>query len=664
MQTGLFDGKYKIVKLLGSGGMGNVYLAEHVRLGNFWAIKQVSKRTSSGIDLLAEPNILKRLSHPALPRIVDIVEDEDNIFIVMDYIDGVALDKELEQRGCFPEKIVIEWAKQMCDVLSYLHAQKPQPIIYRDTKPSNIILKDGNIKLIDFGIAREYDAKSVTDTVHIGTRGYAAPEQYGGKTDARTDIYSLGVTLYHLLTGKSPNEPPYEFASIRQLNDRLSVGIEHVICKCTQQNPQNRYQTANELLHDLNNIYKFERSYRKQVAKRRLVLTVLFALICGFGYLSYAGWTEIGAEKERAYQAFLSAGTEDLAKLRFEDAIISFSEAIEIFPNRLQGYKDVAKVYLSEKEWDKCINYLHNIVLSQISEAAYDSDISYLLGTAYFEKKDYGQASTYFRHAAQIDPGNIIYHRDMVISIARLGRVEEAKQILTEKIESGYSDKDTIQYLYGEINWVKGEFQEAVSAFRKAIELTGSEEIKTKSYIAIAEIYRDNPGQFEDSYRQQVAILELAINTLEEKFNVVLIEMLGQAYFNLGLSFKVDTPESTANLDKAATQFDLLLSRGYQFPYLYRNLGIIYHYLGRLEQSEEILLIMKDKYPDNYRSYLELALLYASIENQKPNAKRDYSRTEKCYQAAVQLSPLGDRDPELQPLINLIAELREGGWLD
>lgn len=262
MEVGqLFDGKYKILKLLGQGGMGKVYLAENIKLGTLWAVKQIYRRADVKVDLLAEPNILKRLSHPALPKIFDIIEDEENIYVIVDYIEGVSLDKKLKSECRFAEEKVAGWAKQICEVLHYLHTCKPNPIIYRDMKPSNIILTDsGNLKLIDFGIAREYKTDSGSDTVYIGTKGYAAPEQYGtGQTNVTTDIYGLGVTLYHLITGKSPGEPPYEIKPVRYFDRNISEDMEFIILKCSKQNPEERYQSVDEILRDLESIEKKKR---------------------------------------------------------------------------------------------------------------------------------------------------------------------------------------------------------------------------------------------------------------------------------------------------------------------------------------------------------------------------------------------------------------------
>ncbi|MGI6776696.1 MAG: serine/threonine-protein kinase [Acetivibrionales bacterium] len=253
----LFQNKYKIIRTLGEGGMSKVYLAENIKLGSRWAIKTVNKNNNSQFEFLVEPNILKRLNHPSLPRVFDIFEDEESFYIIEDYIEGVPLDKKLKECGRFTEEKVIKWARQICDVLIYLHSFKPNPIIYRDMKPSNIILsEDENIKLIDFGIAREYKKGAESDTVYIGTRGYAAPEQYGiGQSNQATDIYSLGVTLYELLTGKGPNRPHCSNIRVTETPaDGISIGMMSILTKCTMENPEDRYHTVDEVLNDINRI--------------------------------------------------------------------------------------------------------------------------------------------------------------------------------------------------------------------------------------------------------------------------------------------------------------------------------------------------------------------------------------------------------------------------
>lgn len=291
----LVDGKYRVLSEIGHGGMSVVYMAINEKANKTWAIKEVRKDGVKDFEvvrqgLIVETEMLKRLNHPNLPSIVDVIENEDTFLIVMDYIEGNPLSKALEEYGAQPQEYVIEWAKQLCDVLDYLHTRNPA-IIYRDMKPANIMLKpDGNITLIDFGTAREFKEKNLADTTCLGTVGYAAPEQFGGmgQTDARTDIYCLGATLYHLVTGCNPCEPPYEILPIRSINPQLSSGLERIIIKCTQRNPDDRYQSCAELMYALEHYEEIDDKYRR-AQKKKLNLFVssvslmLAALIGAFG---------------------------------------------------------------------------------------------------------------------------------------------------------------------------------------------------------------------------------------------------------------------------------------------------------------------------------------------------------------------------------------------
>lgn len=283
----LVDGKYKILNEIGHGGMSVVYMAINEKANKTWAVKEVRKNGVLDYEavrqgLIVETNMLKRLKHKNLPSIIDVIENEDAFLIVMDYIEGKSLADILAEEGAQPQEFVIEWAKQLCDTLEYLHTRTPA-IIYRDLKPANIMVKpDGNITLIDFGTAREYKEKNIADTTCLGTVGYAAPEQFGGmgQTDARTDIYCLGATLYHLITGNNPSDPPYEIRNIREINPALSSGLEKIITKCTQRNPDDRFQSCAELAYALENYEKADDEYKaKQMQKFVAFLAMLFATV-------------------------------------------------------------------------------------------------------------------------------------------------------------------------------------------------------------------------------------------------------------------------------------------------------------------------------------------------------------------------------------------------
>ena len=301
----LVDGKYKILNKVGQGGMSVVYLAMNEKANKQWAVKEVRKDGIKDFEvvkqgLVAEIDILKRLSHPNLPSIIDVIDTEESFIIIMDYIQGNSLNKALNEFGAQPQENVIEWAKQLCDVLGYLHTRTP-PIIYRDMKPANIMLKpDGNVTLIDFGTAREFKEKNLADTTCLGTVGYAAPEQFSGmgQTDARTDIYCLGATLYHLVTGMNPCEPPYEIRPIRQINPALSSGLERIIMKCTQRDPNDRYQSAAELMYALEHYTEIDDIYRKK-QKKKLFWFLIPAILC-LAFAATSAWGYVSAEGKKS----------------------------------------------------------------------------------------------------------------------------------------------------------------------------------------------------------------------------------------------------------------------------------------------------------------------------------------------------------------------------
>lgn len=257
--TILFE-RYKIKRVLGKGGFGTVYLAENLKVGNLVAIKVVPE-DEKDMSLVAEKDLLKELRHPAIPMIIDIETSQGAIYLIEEYVEGVSL-KELKHK--LKEDEVIEIMKQLIDVLTYLHTSFAEPIIYRDMKPDNIIrMQGGHIKLVDFGIAKKYKRHQENDTVQLGSRGYAAPEQYGvGKTDVRTDIYSLGICMYYLLTGKNLGIPPYKLNTLRSENGDVSVSFEKIIHRCIASVPRQRYQTVLELDKALESLNDREFAHR------------------------------------------------------------------------------------------------------------------------------------------------------------------------------------------------------------------------------------------------------------------------------------------------------------------------------------------------------------------------------------------------------------------
>lgn len=251
--------RYLIQDVIGIGGMGSVYRARDLHFPNvikLVAIKEMINQSPDPIvrqtvvqNFEREANILATLSHPSIPRIFDYFTLENRSYLVLDLVNGQDLEAVINDAADFlPEEQIVNWAVELCDVLEFLHSHKPDPIIFRDMKPSNIMINQHNhIILVDFGIAKPFQAGQ--KGTMIGTEGYSPPEQYRGEATISADIYSLGATLHHLLTRRDPRiEPPFSFNErpIRQLNPHVSVELEVAINMALQYNPEERFKSVSD----------------------------------------------------------------------------------------------------------------------------------------------------------------------------------------------------------------------------------------------------------------------------------------------------------------------------------------------------------------------------------------------------------------------------------
>ncbi|HEY9790145.1 MAG TPA: serine/threonine-protein kinase [Candidatus Obscuribacterales bacterium] len=254
----ILQGRYEVLSVLGQGGMGTVYMAQDKRLnGRSCVVKQLrddfyreEDRRKAQAFFQREMNVLSELRHPNIVQIIDFFVEQGEYYLVMEYVQGsnlYAMVVQERQGQPLPERTVIDWVQQVCEVLHYLHTQHP-PVIYRDLKPSNIMIDLNNtLKLIDFGIAREYDDKG--DHTQVISGGYSPPEQYWGGLDPRSDIYSLGATMHFLLTGKEPEA--LHVCSPRSINPEVSEKVDALVQRATAQNFNERFQSVEELMEAL-----------------------------------------------------------------------------------------------------------------------------------------------------------------------------------------------------------------------------------------------------------------------------------------------------------------------------------------------------------------------------------------------------------------------------
>ena len=397
----IVKGRYEILRLIGGGGTSRVFLAADLRLSNKqWAIKEVDRRATDPAGrpieqcLASEAYLLSRLGHPGIVDIVDFEKTEDYVYVVMDHVEGQSLDKVVREQGPQSEEDVQRWMLKICDAVGYLHRQNP-PVIYRDMKPNNIMLHpDGYVKLVDLGVAREYKDEARKDTIAFGTTGYAAPEQYGkAQTDARTDIYGLGATMWHLLGGEAP---PVEFPlpNVREKNERVGEGFADVIIpQCTQLERDARYQTCEELAADLEIYQELTREYRTKQKNKVLAFAVLGVLAVVFLVLGFAMLGAREASLSQNYEAHYQ-NAELQKRTNVEAAEQEYIEAISYRPDAVDAYLGLVYCYEADQgftpEEKQQFDSVYRQNLSALKESKRYGELSYQVGRMYWYFYTYG----------------------------------------------------------------------------------------------------------------------------------------------------------------------------------------------------------------------------------------------------------------------------------
>lgn len=551
----VLDGKYEILKEIGQGGMSIVYVAMDNRLNKQWAVKELKNDGSQSVEMQLkgierEANILKKVDHPVLPRIVDIIDKDGTVYVVMDYIQGLALDRILKEEGAQPQEQVIEWAKQLASALDYLHSLNP-PIIYRDMKPSNIMLQpDGRVKLIDFGTAKEYKVENIADTTALGTRGYAAPEQFGDeqghgiyKTDARTDIYCLGATIYHIVSGKNPCEPPYEMRPIREWNPALSSGLEKVILKCIQPNPEDRYQNCSELIYALDHYDELDNGHRKKQAKKLILFGGAVAAMAASIVVSAAGYQGIQNTKKQDYRSLIEKANTYKINGDYSKASEVYVEAItDVDGKNQEAYLDMLSLYVNYMDAEEGLERIGAYINSGYQNIQDNSQVVYQVALTYLnEEKDYSNSLYYFQMLDEEEVPEAVYYKKILSSLAELDSVGNDMEELAEALKNfeAYNDEQTLSgakmlnyKIMGDIymiypSSIEGAVESAIRVADKALEEVedlDNDEMLVEYTIDFSDIlykaYRERAEEAEDSEAQKEDY-NLAITYCEEILSII-----------------------------------------------------------------------------------------------------------------------------------------------
>lgn len=401
MEEKIICGRYEIIDCIGQGGMAKVYRVNDRKLSKIWAMKEIlidNENNEIGNilakSIMDEIKILKKLDHPGMPRIVDTVnidyENKVAIYVVMDYIEGRNLSEILETEYYINEEMAVKIILEICEVLIYLHRQSP-PIIYRDMKPENIIIdKNGRAKLIDFGIAREYKEDSAYDTVRLGTKEYAAPEQYSKdiQTDERTDIYSLGVTFLKMLTGSSQLKD----AKKNLRKKHISNNLIKIIQKSIQKNSINRYQSVDKFQKEL---ISYSKNDKKQLANAYICLIVY--RVCNVILLFSVCLIIWSNEYEKKYFEELYAKNKQIisTSANYDARKKAMLEIINIEPENIENYEQLLELYCEDQLFDEneekeILDIMSGEEIKNISKS-HLATICYRLGVLYWNYYYYGQ---------------------------------------------------------------------------------------------------------------------------------------------------------------------------------------------------------------------------------------------------------------------------------
>ncbi|MFR8002654.1 MAG: protein kinase domain-containing protein [Hydrogeniiclostridium sp.] len=672
---------YQIVGEIGAGGTGVVYKAYHLRLRRYVVVKKIKDEVAARINARAEADILKRIKHTYLPQVYDFLEIDGGVYTVIDFIEGQPLDYYIKQGYRIQQKQIILWARQLCEALVYLHGLVP-PIIHSDIKPQNIMITpQGNVCLIDFNISLDGQGSSQISGM---SAGYAPPEQYlnaspppqGNATgasysfqmaaplDARSDIYSLGATLYHLLSGRKPEKSTGPVTPITSLGLPYSQALLEVVERMMQPDPNGRYQTAAELLRVFCDLRKLDKRYTHHRAAQHTVTVVFSALLVGSLLLSFFGYRQMGVEKEERYGILVAQGQEAGENGDYEEAISLYDEAINLFSTKIPAYYEKLLAYVEQGEYEACVQYGRMILTNPGLETAMEEDpkaasgIYFMIGNAWFEQESYLNAVEYYKEAVAQNTENPEYYRDYAIALARMQQTEEAEKILDEAVSLGL-DTDSVTLVQAELELAAGQWQPAAEKFMEAVRSTSSETLRQRAYILCARAYR--LGEQPD---KEIAVLEEARNTIASEKNGPVLTALGAAYMRRA---QIENGHLKSDCEKALECYELVMKQGNRSAAVRLNIAALYQMLERYEEAENILLELRDELPEDYRPYMRLAILYGTVENGQPEEERDYTKVQENYEKAVayyqKAKNDGVSDAEMQLLETMMQQIIDGGWL-
>ena len=471
------------------------------------------------------------------------------------------------------------------------------------------------------------------------------------RLDARSDIYSFGATVYHLLTGERPEIATGNIRPIGGFkNVALSEAFVYIIERCMERDPAKRFQSAADLHDAIANIHRLDNRWKRQRVKTAVTTIILAVCFIAFCAAAVFGWMLMGSEKQEEYNT-LVLGIAD------EPGDGAYNNAVLLFPEKPDAYRQQAlKLYMFGL-FEECAEYVKS-AMAKLAAYPHDAgallmigDIYHTQANAYFELEQYQNSIYAYEAAIGNKPDNPELFRDYAIALVRSGYLEKAEELLGEIGGAGLGN-DSTDLLRGEIAYAKGDDMLAIELFESVIRKTDSADISNRAYMICSLAYRREPGLVQS----EIALLRNALVEMPDNYKLILKERLADALVR------------AENFAEAAELYNELRQSGNLSYHTWQNIGILYQQSGDLAGARSVYMELTDAYPGDYRPPMRLAYLSLDEQAALSNDKRDYAEAAGWHEQAREFYDKrpgsASDDMEMLLLDSLISELRQNGWID